>query len=63
MAYALDMGIDALPNGVVVGKNGETSDMIFTLGTSLKGVLWESTAVPEIRAQAQSLASRLVSAE
>jgi uncharacterized NAD(P)/FAD-binding protein YdhS len=60
---ALNLGIDALPNGVVVGKNGEASEMLYTLGTALKGVLWESTAVPEIRSQAHGLASHLLSGE
>lgn len=58
---ALNMGIDALPNGIVLGKNGDNSDVIYTLGTALKGVLWESTAVPEIRAQAHGLARTLLS--
>ena len=35
--------------------------MIYTLGTALKGVLWESTAVPEIRSQAHVLATHLLS--
>jgi uncharacterized NAD(P)/FAD-binding protein YdhS len=34
--------------------------MLFTLGTALKGVLWESTAIPEIRIQARDLARKLV---
>ena len=58
---ALNMGIDALPNGVVVGQNGDNSGVIFTLGTALKGVLWESTAIPEIRSQAHNLARMLLS--
>ena len=33
---------------------------ISTLGAPLKGVLWESTAVPEIRLQARDLAERLL---
>lgn len=58
---ALNMGIDALPNGGVVGKNGVNTEVIYTLGTALKGVLWESTEIPEIRAQAHSLARLLLS--
>lgn len=58
---ALNFGIDALPNGTVVGQNGETSDVIFTLGTALKGTLWETTAIPEIRTQAKQLAELLLS--
>ena len=58
---ALNFGIDALPNGSVVGQNGARSDVIFTLGTALKGTLWETTAIPEIRTQAKNLAERLLS--
>ena len=58
---ALNLGIDALPNGVVVGKNGDNSEVIYTLGTALKGILWESTAIPEIRSQARNLARTLLS--
>lgn len=57
----LNFGIDALPNGSVVGQNGENSSVIFTLGTALKGTLWETTAIPEIRAQAKKLAEFLLS--
>lgn len=57
---ALNFGIDALPNGSVVGQNGENSDVIFTLGTALKGTLWETTAIPEIRTQAKHLAEVLL---
>ncbi len=59
---ALNFGIDALPNGAVVGQNGEAAGTIFTLGTSLKGTLWETTAIPEIRTQAKALAHELLSA-
>src|SRR5688500_12373628 len=48
----LNFGIDALPNGSVVGQNGQVNDVIYTLGTALKGTLWETTAIPEIRTQA-----------
>ena len=58
----LKFGIDALQNGAVVGQNGEAAGTIFTLGTSLKGTLWETTAIPEIRAQAKALAHELLSA-
>jgi uncharacterized NAD(P)/FAD-binding protein YdhS len=57
---SLKMGLNAAPDGRIIDKNGETSDEIFTLGTALKGVLWESTAMPEIRAQANKLAATLL---
>ncbi len=34
---------------------------MFTLGSNLRGVLWESNAVPELRVQAQNLAGTIVS--
>jgi uncharacterized NAD(P)/FAD-binding protein YdhS len=57
---SLKMGIDAAPDGRTIDKNGVTSDVIYTIGVALKGVLWESTAMPEIRAQAKQLAVRLI---
>lgn len=53
-ADALGQGIEAAPNGII-------SERLYTLGPALKGVLWESTAMPEIRTQAQQLAARLLS--
>jgi len=49
----------ASPDGRVVNKHGKFSDVVFTLGNALKGVLWESTAIPEIRTQARDPARRL----
>jgi uncharacterized NAD(P)/FAD-binding protein YdhS len=57
---AVNLGIDALPDGNVVGKTGSPSNVVWTLGTALKGILWESTAIPEIRSQARTLALRLL---
>lgn len=56
----LNFGLDALPNGSVVGQNGQVNNVIFTLGTALKGTLWETTAIPEIRTQAARLAEVLL---
>ncbi|MGI8468296.1 MAG: FAD/NAD(P)-binding protein [Pyrinomonadaceae bacterium] len=57
---SLRMGIDATPNGKIIDAAGKIFDAILTLGTSLKGVLWETTAMPEIRAQAKNLALRIL---
>jgi uncharacterized NAD(P)/FAD-binding protein YdhS len=54
------LGIDATPDGRVIGKTGRPSAVVSTLGTALKGILWESTAIPEIRTQARDLALRLL---
>jgi hypothetical protein len=44
----------------VIGKDGEPSKVVRTLGTALKGILWESTAISEIRVQARDLALNLL---
>lgn len=56
----ISQGLDATPDGRLVGRDGKQSDSIYTLGTALKGVLWESTAIPEIRTQARDLALKLL---
>lgn len=57
----LRFGLDATPDGRLKSADGEPGDMLYTLGTALKGILWESTAIPEIRAQARDLAQILIS--
>jgi uncharacterized NAD(P)/FAD-binding protein YdhS len=49
-----------LPDGTVLRKDGQPSDMMFTLGSLLRGVLWETIAIPEIRMQAQQLAALII---
>ncbi len=56
----LALGIQALPTGEVLRYRADPIGWLFTLGAPLKGVLWESTAMPEIRVQALALAERLL---
>jgi uncharacterized NAD(P)/FAD-binding protein YdhS len=56
----LALGINARPTGEVLRYRGGEVGWLFTLGPPLKGVLWETTAVREIREQAQALAERLL---
>jgi uncharacterized NAD(P)/FAD-binding protein YdhS len=58
----LRLGLNATPDGNIIGDDGNPSRSLFTLGTALRGVLWESTAIPEIRLQARDLADRLLAA-
>ena len=44
----------------VIGRDGRPSDVLYTLGSTMRGVLWEVIAVPEIRVQAERLARLLV---
>jgi uncharacterized NAD(P)/FAD-binding protein YdhS len=54
------LGLDATPRGALIDADGRESRVLFTLGPLLRGVLWECTAVPEIRVQARDLASTLL---
>ena len=54
------LGFDAGQDGGLIGADGGPSRALYTLGPPLKGMYWETTAVPEIRVQAQALASRFV---
>ena len=57
---ALGMGINAdQENGMVINAGGELIPNLFVVGTNLKGTLFESTAVPELRAQAEKLSRYL----
>lgn len=55
----LRLGLDAKPGGALLDRKGEPHTDLFTLGPPLRGMLWESTAVPEIRLQAADLARSL----
>lgn len=57
---ALNLGIAAAPDGAVVDAAGVASALLYTLGPPQKGMLWETTAVPEVRWQAQRLAALLL---
>jgi uncharacterized NAD(P)/FAD-binding protein YdhS len=54
------MGIDADPDtGQVCDEAQRLVGGLFAIGTLRRGTLWESTAVPELRAQAGRLAAVL----
>jgi len=54
------IGLACDADGALVDATGRVSDRLFTLGPLRKGELWESTAVPELRVQAERLARRLL---
>jgi uncharacterized NAD(P)/FAD-binding protein YdhS len=56
----LFLGVDAANDGKVIGKDGAEHDRLYAIGPLLKGVLWESIAIPEIRHQAAALAQKLL---
>lgn len=56
----LGIGFRTDGGGALVGADGRVSEVLFTLGPPRRGELIETTAVPEIRMQAEELARRLV---
>ncbi len=52
--------VDALNYGLNATINGMIDENLYALGPLLKGILWESTAIPEIRVQAHYLAHELL---
>jgi uncharacterized NAD(P)/FAD-binding protein YdhS len=58
----LRLGLRAAVGGGLLDASGRPSRTLFTLGPTLRGQLYETTAVPEIRDQAAALATRLISA-
>ena len=59
-ADSLALGITTTPQGELVGGNGQVVPGVYTLGPPRRGELWESTAVPELRQQAQELANQIL---
>jgi uncharacterized NAD(P)/FAD-binding protein YdhS len=58
----LRLGIDATTSGAILDATGAPSDALFTLGPPLRGLWYETTAIPEIRDQATALARLITSA-
>ncbi len=56
----LGLGLAADASGALLDSSGSASDSLFTLGPPLRGQLYETTAIPEIREQATVLADRIV---
>jgi uncharacterized NAD(P)/FAD-binding protein YdhS len=52
----LDMGIRVDEDFAVLDKNLERVENLFAIGPILKGTLWETVAVPELRGQAMRVA-------
>jgi uncharacterized NAD(P)/FAD-binding protein YdhS len=56
---ALRIGIETDADGRLIDHDGTAVEGLYTLGPLRRPALWESTAIPEIRAQAAALASVL----
>jgi uncharacterized NAD(P)/FAD-binding protein YdhS len=56
----LELGIETTSNGNAIDTAGRDVADLFVVGTLRKPALWESTAVPELRTQAATVADRVV---
>jgi uncharacterized NAD(P)/FAD-binding protein YdhS len=56
---AFGLGIEATPDGHLY-HHDQPWPRLFAIGSLLRGTLWESTAMPEIRQQARQLANQLL---
>jgi len=59
---SMDMGIRVEPDFAVVNRDGRRSSSLYAIGPLLRGTLWESVAVPELRGQALRVAQTLLDA-
>jgi len=59
-AHPLGMGFHTDDGGALLDAATRPSELLFTLGPPRRGQLFETTAVPEIRLQAERLAARLI---
>ncbi|MFM7017087.1 MAG: FAD/NAD(P)-binding protein [Bacteroidota bacterium] len=57
----LSLGFNATGDGNIIDQEGQEVANLFTIGSGLRGILWESTAIPEIRVQAHQMATKLLS--
>lgn len=56
---AIGLGLDVTAEGAVINNDGQPSPWLLAAGPLTKGLLWEITAVPDIRIQAARMAERL----
>lgn len=56
----LRLGIETMDNGNPISRDGQVVPDLFVVGTLRKPFYWESTAVPELRAQAAAVAEQVL---
>ena len=58
---SLSLGLDLGDDYRLIARDGVASDVLFALGPPIRGNLWETTAVPDIRKQCEAAARYLTS--
>ena len=59
----LGLGVDTTSDGLIVDAEGDATPTFAAIGALRRGSLYESTAIPELRAQSAVLAAHLVEME
>jgi uncharacterized NAD(P)/FAD-binding protein YdhS len=59
----LRLGFDVTDDYRLIGETGAVAPSLFTIGPPIRGKLWETTAVPDIRKQCEALARHIVGKE
>ena len=59
VADELGLGLQLDEKGYALKANNTRSETVLTIGALRKGQLWETTAVPELRAQAAQVAEQI----
>ena len=55
----MGLGLDTDDEGRLLDAEGRPSERMFLVGPLRKGLLWENTAVPELRLEARRMADLL----
>jgi uncharacterized NAD(P)/FAD-binding protein YdhS len=56
---ALKLGLEVSDDFRLVGRDGTPAPSLYALGPTIRGALWETTAVPDIRKQCEALARHI----
>ena len=59
-ADPLRVGMHVTDQWTLIDRSGKEIPTIYAMGGNLKGLLWETTAVPELRGQAEKMAGELL---
>ena len=59
--HSLGMGLDVDDRGRAVGTDGCATPPVYVVGPLRRGAVWETTAIPEILAQADAVAHDIIS--
>ncbi len=59
-ACPMRLGFDATMDGKIINNSGRLTENFYTMGPGLRGIIWETVAVPELRVQAKKLAEDIL---